>query len=276
MFLPKDVPKNQKGLPLLVDVHGGGFVANIPAIDDPVCRYLADHGRCVVVSIDYRKAPQDTFPAGYEDVVEQVQTLIASRYLDIDPEKVMLFGSSAGGNLVLATAQDASLKGKVLGVMALYPVTDCGLSMREKMATRPDAGVPDLLESSYDGIQEAYLGESEAARKTLANDVRASPGAFEKREDLPKNVYLLGAEHDLLCHEAEVMAERLADGVERVLGKDGWRAESVRWENVKGQTHGFDVFGRQGETKEQKVQRSAAKDETYERMAGWVRDIAQI
>lgn len=274
VFMPRDVPKGQKDLPLLIDVHGGGFVANIPAIDDPVCRYLADHGRCVVVSIDYRKAPQNPFPSGYEDVVEQISVLIASAYLDIDRKKVMLIGSSAGGNLVLAAAQDERLRGRILGVMALYPVTDCSIGIRDKMASRPDTSVPDLLETSYDEIQEAYLSSDAGARNALAKDVRASPGAFAKREDLPEHVYLIGAEHDLLSHEAEVMAERLAEGVEKVTQGNGWRAGGIRWENVKGETHGFDVFGRKGETREQKVRRMAARDGVYGRMATWISEIA--
>ena len=275
VFLPKNIIENQPSLPLLIDVHGGAFITNIPTIDDPVCRYLADHGHCLVISIDYRKAPQNPFPAGYDDVVEQIVALLSGSDFLFDREKVFLFGSSAGGNLVLGAAQDSRLRGKIAGVMALYPVTDSSIPFAKKMAARPDATVPDLLETSYDGVLEVYLGDG-GSEHPMTKDVRASPGLFERREDLPKYVYLIGAEHDLLCKEAEVMAERLVEGEEKVPEGSGWKAGDVRWEQINGQTHGFDVFGRQGETKQQKVDRLKAKENVYESMAKWMREVASV
>lgn len=108
------------------------------------------------------------------------------------------------------------------------------------MAARPDPDVPDILETSYDDVLSMYVGKDS---KTSLEDHRLSPGRFEARKDLPEHVYLIGAEHDLLCAEAEDMADRLANGVTKQSTAFGWQAGGVRWDLVKGQTHGFDQFG---------------------------------
>ncbi len=66
----------QRPLPLVIRAHGGGFIVNAPAADDPIARHLADNANCIVVSIDYSKAPQNKFPAAYEDVVAQSLAVI--------------------------------------------------------------------------------------------------------------------------------------------------------------------------------------------------------
>ena len=270
VFLPKS-PSPSVPPPLVVDVHGGAFVVNTPIVDDPVSRYLADHGQCMVISIDYRKAPQNPFPAGYKDVVEQIAVLLADTTLQFDRSKVILFGSSAGGNLVLAAAQDERLRGRIAGVIGLYPVTDSTVQFQAKMDARPDASIPDLLSSSYEVVQKMYFVPLDKAK---TSDVRASPGLFERRTDLPDRIYLIGAEHDLLCKEAKDMAERLAGEAERIPEESGWQAAGIKWELARGQSHGYDIFGPSGESKESKRARSAAKDALYESMAKWIRDTA--
>ena len=122
-----------------------------------------------------------------------------------------------------------------------YPVCDAVTTVKEKMATRPDLDVPDVLSGNYDDMINMYLGSGST---TPRDDPRLSPGRFKKREDLPEHIYLIGAEHDLLCSEAKDLAERLVKpGVTKQETKYGWQAGGVRWDLVKGQTHGFDQFG---------------------------------
>ena len=248
----------------MVCAHGGGFIVNNPAVDDPLARYLADTCLCVVVSIDYRKCPQNKFPTAYEDVVELSLAAINDQELPLDRSKVVLFGSSAGGNLILAAAQNPRLRPKVMGVMTLYPPCDLVPTAKEKLSTRPDPSIPDFLGLSYDNIGSLYLGND-----PNLEDARVSPGRFSAREDLPDRVFLLGCEHDMLCDETEVMADRLA----RALPKThqdayGWQAGGVRWHKIKGQLHGFDHFPKKSPDEEKL--RLAVRESTYQLMSQWL------
>lgn len=262
--------KDARLAPLVVMVHGGGFVMNNPSVDDPLARFLADTCHCVVVSIDYRKAPRHAFPAAYEDVVESIVALLGDGGddddLPIDRDKVILCGSSAGGNLVLATAQDARLRGKLLGIVALYPVVSFVPTAEEQMARRPDPGVPDFLGDKWDDVKDIYAGTTDVA--TL-QDPRLSPMHFKKRADLPPHIFMVGCEHDLLCHDAKVMADKLIDAPEQAA--EGRQGGDVRWTLVKGQTHGFDHFAKRlGDEEKTRVRE---RDLMYQSIAQWLRDV---
>ena len=245
---------------------------NNPSVDDPLARFLADNCNCVVVSIDYRKAPRHRFPAAYEDVAESILALLSDggNDLPIDRHKVVLCGSSAGGNLVLAAAQDPRLRGKLLGIVALYPVVNVVPTADEKMATRPDPSVPDFLGDMWNDVLDVYAGTTDVA--TL-QDLRLSPTNFKKRDDLPEHIFLLGCEHDMICHEAKVMAEKLIDAAasRKEQTADGWRAGGVRWTLVKGQTHGFDHFPKK--VREEEETRMRERDSKYQGIAQWLREV---
>jgi acetyl esterase/lipase len=238
IFTPKDA-QGKKTLPLVIRAHGGGFVVNYPAADDILARRLADQVNCIVVSIDYSKAPQNKFPAAYEDVIAQSLAVIDDSELPIDKSKVVLCGSSAGGNLLLGAAQDSRLRSQILGVVSIYPVVEFEPSSDAKMATRPDPSVPDFIGKSWDNVQKLYLDE---AQKPSMEDVRLSPTFFATRESLPSEILLIGAEHDMFCREIEVMADKLAGDGAKVHSKEGWRAPGVQYYKVYGQPHAFEGF----------------------------------
>ncbi|EME38845.1 hypothetical protein DOTSEDRAFT_180769 [Dothistroma septosporum NZE10] len=268
IFVPKSISEDsqQHRYPLVICVHGGGFIVNNPSFDDPLARYLADTVRCIAVSIDYRKAPQNKFPAAYNDIVKQSLAVINDTDLPIDLQMVVLLGSSAGGNLILAAAQHPEVRPNLTGVLALYPLCDLVPTFADKMASRPDPSVPDFLGSNYQNVAKLYLDQDEHPSFT---DTRLSPTHFVDRKDLPDNVLLIGTEHDLICREAEVMAEKLANGSQQTGTEFGWRTESVQWHQVKGQPHAFDHFP--AKTAEEEQERLAAKDSTYKLMCEWLK-----
>jgi len=116
-------PRNADSTRALLYIHGGGFVAGVPANHRPLTWRLAEGTGVPVYAVDYRLAPEHPFPAGLNDCVEAYRALLAK---GLSPEHVAIGGDSAGGNLTLATA----LKIKALGLplpaalVCLSPVTD--------------------------------------------------------------------------------------------------------------------------------------------------------
>lgn len=268
IFIPRKGTSSlqeQQLFPLVICTHGGGFIVNNPATDDPLARHIADSSRCVVVSIDYSKSPQSKFPVAYEDIVQISLDVMNDSDLPIDGSKVFLLGSSAGGNLMLAVSQDSRLRSKIMGVMGLYPACDLVPSASEKLSTRPDPSIPDFLGANYDNIANLYLKKG-----TDALDPRISPSRFSSRNNLPDNVFLLGCEHDMLCHEVEEMAKRLAETTSKIDQEwnNDWQAEGIRWHKVMGQTHAFNHFSKKDAKEEE--QRLAATEATYKLMAKWL------
>ena len=86
------------GLPVLLYLHGGGFTVGSVATHDPLCRQLAHLAGCMVVSLDYRLAPQFQFPVAHNDAWDALQWLAAhAASLGADASRIAVGGDSAGG-----------------------------------------------------------------------------------------------------------------------------------------------------------------------------------
>ena len=99
------LPEGDGGNGLLVYLHGGGWVAGDIESSDAICRRMANLTRSTVVNVDYRLAPEHPFPAAFDDCV--AATAWASAHageLAGDPARIVVAGSSAGGNLAAAVA----------------------------------------------------------------------------------------------------------------------------------------------------------------------------
>ena len=101
-------------LPVMLHVHGGGFVSGSADMSDPNSRSYAVEMNCVVVSVDYRLAPETPFPGPVEDCYAALVWLhSASSELGVDPDRIMAAGESAGAGLVAALCQLARDRGTV-------------------------------------------------------------------------------------------------------------------------------------------------------------------
>lgn len=114
-------------LPLVVFFHGGGWVVCDLDSHDGLCRTMANDSGCSVVSVDYRRAPEDRFPAAVEDSYAAFAWLAEhASELQCDPGRVAVAGDSAGGNLAAAVALMArDREGPAINLQLLiYPVID--------------------------------------------------------------------------------------------------------------------------------------------------------
>ncbi|WP_129788154.1 alpha/beta hydrolase [Promicromonospora panici] len=118
--------------PALLWIHGGGMVLGDAAQDSAFCRRMADELGIVVVSVEYRLAPQHPFPAPLEDCYTALQWL--ARQPDVDPARIAVGGESAGGGLAAALTLLAKERGEIRPVLQLlsYPMLD------DRTTTRTD------------------------------------------------------------------------------------------------------------------------------------------
>ncbi len=118
-------------LPVIVYYHGGGWVIGSLDVYDPSCRALAGRTPAIVVSVDYRLAPENKFPAAHEDAYSAYAWVKANAALiGGNPAKVAVAGESAGGNMAAAVCLLAKQRGLALPIhqLLVYPVANNDLN----------------------------------------------------------------------------------------------------------------------------------------------------
>ena len=136
-------PSSSADLPVLVYLHGGGWVVgNLDTHDEP-CRSLANASGCAVLSVQYRLAPEHKYPVPLDDCVAALRWVRErAGGLGLDPSRIALGGDSAGGNLAISAAMTAGVPLRFL--LLVYPCTD--LRMVSPSVKENSAG-PFLTES---------------------------------------------------------------------------------------------------------------------------------
>jgi len=116
--------------PALIFYHGGGFVLGSLDSHDIPCRLLAEKANCVVISVDYRLAPEHKFPAAPNDAIAAFREIAKiTRTLGLDPQRLAVGGDSAGGNLAAVVAQQTrNDEIKPCFQLLIYPTTDASQS----------------------------------------------------------------------------------------------------------------------------------------------------
>jgi acetyl esterase/lipase len=233
--------------------------------DDEFCHYFANEFNFCVVSIDYRKAPSCPFPFLVEDAAEVGKAVLADDDLPVDHSKVVALGGfSAGGNLSLAIAQMDGLRGRIGTVIPIYPVVDFSGAFKGSFKTTKE-GKRDALEKTAHLFDWGYVSAGQDLRDPLLSPI------YAKRESLPPRIFIIGAEYDVLCHEAEVMALRLAGHgpFPEVGSGDSWEREGIKWRKVLDVQHAFTHVKKRGR---QEAQRKKQCKDLYKEMAGWLRE----
>lgn len=203
-------PESAGPHPVIVYFHGGGFVIGNLETVDAACRDLVANTGHVVVSVDYRLAPEHPFPAAAHDCIDAVQWVAGNAAtISVDAGRLYVAGDSAGGNLaaVSALALRAEHPGVIKGQILLYPVThhySYGAPSYEEKA-KGYGLTRDMMVWFWDTY---YKDATELPGGQLTHPL--STPLTEDLSGLPPAL-VLTAEHDPLRDEGADYAKRMAD-----------------------------------------------------------------
>ncbi|HUO05002.1 MAG TPA: alpha/beta hydrolase [Candidatus Binataceae bacterium] len=219
-------PSGRTAPGVMVFFHGGGWVLGDLSSHDALCRKLANGAGCVVVSVDYRLAPEHKFPAAAEDSFAAVKwTAENAAELGAEPGRIAVGGDSAGGNLAAATALMARDRGgpAIRFQLLIYPAVDASLETHSQKEFSADGLI--LSRADMQWFWGHYLSSTADRVNPYASPLRA-----KSLSGLPPAL-IITASHDPLRDEGEAYAKRLIEA--------GVRAACTRYDGV---THGFVSF----------------------------------
>ena len=226
--------KGIKKAPVLLNIHGGGFVSGDLDNDNYRCSGFAENVGCTVVSVEYRLAPQHPFPAALNDIRAVLMHVYENpEEFDIDNSRIAVFGTSAGGNmaaglcLYLRDHNDPKISFQILNFPALsgIPTRNSAKMMYE--------GTPMVKGEGLSGVLQLYLGgyngtrPSYYAMPSLAPDLSGLPPAF-----------IITCEYDPLRDEGIEYASRLLEF-----------AVPTELHSMPRVPHGYDLIGDEPLTK---------------------------
>jgi acetyl esterase len=227
IYTPTKLRKAGDLAPGLVFFHGGGWVIGDLDSHDVVCRKLADEGELMVVSVDYRLAPEHKFPAAVDDAIASTKWIAENaKQFDIDASRLMVGGDSAGGNLaavVAISARDGNGP-DIAGQVLIYPAID--FAMTHPSHKEPETSIL-LTHSVILWFRDHYLNGA-----ADVGDWRASPARAGTLIGLPP-AYVLTAGADPLRDEGDEYARRLKEA-----------GVAVTHRTFPGQFHGFFTMGK--------------------------------
>jgi acetyl esterase len=200
IYTPDSLPP----CPAVVYFHGGGWVVCDLDTHDVVCSAIARRAGAVVVSVDYRLAPEHKFPAAVVDCYAATVWVASNApRLGIDPKRISVGGDSAGGNLATVVClKSRDENGPAIAFQALvYPVAD--LSSFDTGSYREFAVGYQLTKAEMEWFRDCYLGRKEDARNP-----HASPLLARDLHGLPPAL-IITAECDPLRDEGEAYAKLL-------------------------------------------------------------------
>lgn len=188
--------------PITVYFHGGGWVLGNASTDDPLCRYLCLHSDSIVISVNYRHAPEARFPAAADDGLAAV-TWVSSHAQELGgvPGRLAVAGWSAGGNVAAVAAQQARFAGgpEICGQVLLCPATDGTVRRSSHHENAQNLG---LTLSLMDWFWDNYCDEGNRS------DPKASPLLARDLSGLPPAL-VLTCQFDPLRDEGDAYAEAL-------------------------------------------------------------------
>jgi acetyl esterase len=167
IYRPRALRDARTDVPVVLWFHGGGWVLGNVVDYDPICTFIAAEVGCVVVSVDYRMAPEHRAPVAAQDCVDATTWVgVNGDVLCADTSRMAVAGDSAGGNLAAVVAQvlrdhgDTRLRHQAL----IYPATDLTMAS-PSIAEHPNA--PVLTKRSMDAFRDHYAPTGHDLRDPL-------------------------------------------------------------------------------------------------------------
>lgn len=202
-------PRKKMGKKLLIFFHGGGWVTGSLFSYEKVCTHMANITHSVVISVDYRLAPEHKFPAAPMDCFEVSKILQQSaKKIGLSPNEVVLIGDSAGGNLaavVSLMARDQDIKIATAQIL-LYPATDSDHSETSPYPSVHENGTDYILTNTrVDGFMELYRRDENDMQ-----DPYFAPMHTKNFADQP-NTLIITSEFDPLRDEGMTYGEKLRE-----------------------------------------------------------------
>lgn len=218
IYTPKNARQN---LPVIVYYHGGGWVIATIDVYNASAQALCEQTGAVVVSIEYRKGPENKFPAAHMDAFAAYQWVLANAgSLKGDPTKIAVVGESAGGNLacnVSIMARDKKIQMPVYQVL-VYPVAQADMNTT---SYQKNATAKPLNRAMMEWFTKNYLPSMATAQDPRISLVKANLNG------LPATT-IITAEIDPLLDDGRMLADKLKEA-----------GVSVNLKNYEGVTHEF-------------------------------------
>jgi acetyl esterase len=198
-------PDSNAPLPALVYFHGGGWVlGNLDAADN-TCWSISLKAECVVISVDYRLAPEHKFPAALEDAYAAIQWVVFhATELHINPTRIAVAGDSAGGNLAAAVTLMARDRGELdlAYQLLIYPVIQNNFNTESYLKYASGFG---LMRDDMIWFWNHYLADEADGKNPYASPILA-----ENLSNLPPAL-IITAECDVLRDEGLAYAAKLQE-----------------------------------------------------------------
>lgn len=208
IYMPRSTSAKR---PLILYMHGGGFVVGCSEDTDYTTRRLCFDNQCIVISVNYRLAPETVFPGALDDCQRVLDWAVdQSSQLDADSSEIYLAGDSAGGNLAMALSHRLRQRGSsISGLILLAPWLDMEVEAYDSYNRLAPTGVV---------FDAAFLGYARGAYVGFENwkNPLASPLFLESLADLPRTVVLVGTADPLLDQSLKLKQLALESASEQV------------------------------------------------------------
>ena len=205
LYWPKDVAPDDAGLPVVLYVHGGGWVIADLDVYDASPRAIANAAGAIVVSTHYRQGPEDKFPAAHDDTFAAYRWVLDNAAsIGGDPRRIALVGESAGGNMaanIAIRARDEGLQAPLHQVL-VYPVANNDMDSPSYVENAKAAPLGKAAMGWF--VQHAFHSPTETADPRIALAQRTDLAG------LPPTTIIL-AEIDPLRSEGELLGNVLRD-----------------------------------------------------------------
>ena len=225
--------KANKKLPVILYIHGGGWILGSKNSWDRFLRQFAVQTNSVIIFPEYSRSPEAKYPQALNEIYETLEYIYKKpKEFNINPEKIVIAGDSVGGNMATVTSLRSSIENgpDILFQLLFYPVTN---SEMDTESYKDFAGGPWLSKKAMEWFWEAYEPDREKRKHPYISPINSTN---DELKNLPPAM-IITAENDVLRDEGEAYATKL--------DQSGVKVSNIR---INGTCHDFIVLNALSET----------------------------